>query len=251
MDPDPFSLLAGQRLRPTGRALMRQSWCDLAFLHRKVDPQDIQALLPNGLSVDTFDGSAYIGLVAFSMRDVRLEGFPPLPAHRAFLETNIRTYVRDEGGRPGVWFFSLDCDDRLSVRVARRWFGLNYLDAYLTLGGAEGQLIYSGGRQGAPGADYWIRCRLSGTPSPAPLNSLEFWLVERYTLFALRRGRLISGQVCHDPYRIQPLAVEESREGLILATTGLVTGPDWDHAVFSPGVDVEVFGARRVRVGGQ
>lgn len=229
---------------------MRQKWCNLAFLHRKVDPQAIQALLPNGLSVDTFDGSAYLGLVAFSMREVRLEGLPPLPAHRAFLETNIRTYVRDEGGRPGVWFFSLDCDDWLSVRVARRWFGLNYLDAYLTLGGAGDQFVFSGGRLGVPGADYWIRCRLFGSPSPAASGSLEFWLVERYVLYALRRGRLISGQVYHDPYRIQPLVVEESREGLILATTGMESGPGWDHAVFSPGVDVEVFGPRRLRTGG-
>lgn len=225
---------------------MRQSWRNLAFLHRRADPGDVQSVLPEGLCVDTFEGAAFVGLVPFTMQDVRLNGLPPLPAHRRFLETNIRTYVRDRNGRAGVWFFSLDCDDWLSVRVARTWFGLNYRDAYLSVGGDSSHTIYSGGRLGVPEAEYWIRCHVLGKPEPAKVGSLEFWLVERYLLFANRRGQLISGRVFHQPYSIQKLQVDEFRDGLVPKTTGLDCAGEWDHAAFSPGVDVEVFAPHRL-----
>ena len=60
------------RTRPTGRKpMMYQRWNDLLFLHWSYDPLAIQSTLPQGLKVDTFEGSAYIGIVPFFMRDVR------------------------------------------------------------------------------------------------------------------------------------------------------------------------------------
>ena len=52
------------RDRPDGRAAMRQDWHDLLFLHWRVSPEAIQETLPAGLRVDTFEGSAWVGVVA-------------------------------------------------------------------------------------------------------------------------------------------------------------------------------------------
>ena len=107
---------------------MYQRWDDLLFLHWNYDPSAIQNTLPRGLTVDTFEGKAYVGIVPFFMRDVRPSLFPRLPGISDFLELNVRTYVFDEHGTPGVWFYSLDANQWLAVRAARRFFLLPYLD---------------------------------------------------------------------------------------------------------------------------
>jgi len=96
-----------------------QSWSDLTFLHWRIEPESIQKLLPPGLTVETFDHSAWVGIVPFSMEKVRPWWAPAVPGISWFLETNVRTYVRHTNGDTGVWFFSLDANSRLAVRVAR------------------------------------------------------------------------------------------------------------------------------------
>jgi len=99
---------------PPGRWSWRQTWCDLLFAHWPLPHGAISALIPPGLEVDTFDGEAWIGVVPFRMEDVMLRGLPGLPWISAFPELNVRTYV-SVGGKPGVWFFSLDATQPLAV----------------------------------------------------------------------------------------------------------------------------------------
>ena len=110
---------AAQRLaareRPQGFPVMRQRWSGLLFLHWPVEISLIQKRLPPGLHVDTFDGQAWLGVVPFFMQRVRPIGLPPVPWLSWFLELNVRTYVHDDAGNPGVWFFSLDCDQPVAV----------------------------------------------------------------------------------------------------------------------------------------
>jgi uncharacterized protein len=48
----------------------------------------------------------------------------------------------------------------------------------------------------------------TGPPAPAPPGSLEHFLVERYRLFAERRGRLVTAEVAHEPWELQPADAE-------------------------------------------
>ena len=113
--------------RPQNKAVvMYQKWRDLLFLHWEFDPQVIQETLPAGLHVDTYQGRAYLGLVPFYMKDIRPRFCPCIPGISNFLEMNLRTYVFDSTGRPGVWFYSLDANQWLAVRIARRFFHLPY-----------------------------------------------------------------------------------------------------------------------------
>ena len=106
---------------------------------------DLQARLPAGLTVDRFEGRAHLGVVGFRMNAVRPAGLPALPWLSYFRELNVRTYVRDADGEPGVWFFSLDCDRAPAVALARAWFGLPYEHATMGFGPGLAEFVVAGG----------------------------------------------------------------------------------------------------------
>ena len=102
--------------RPNGRAAGYQHWRELLFLHWRISPAEIAALVPESLSIDTCEGSAWVGLVLFRMTGVRPWWSPSIPGVSAFPETNVRTYVHRHGRDPGVWFLSLDAASSLGVQ---------------------------------------------------------------------------------------------------------------------------------------
>ena len=104
---------------------MVQHWTDIVFCHWRYDPADVQALLPRGVEVDTFDGSAWVGLIPFHMDGLGVPGWAPLPYVGSFPEVNVRTYVR-AGDRRGVWFMFLDIDRWLPALVARAGYRIPY-----------------------------------------------------------------------------------------------------------------------------
>jgi len=108
---------------------MYQQWRDLLFLHWEYPAAAIQETLPEGLFVDTFGGTAYLGIVPFFMRNSRPRFLPAVPGLSNFMELNLRTYVYDRSGIPGVWFYSLDANQPLAVEIARRIFHLPYRHA--------------------------------------------------------------------------------------------------------------------------
>ena len=126
---EPIFDRIGPTLRPNERIVMKQKWRDLLFLHWPVPPELLQPLLPPGLTIDTFEGDAYLGLVPFTMRDVRPVWAPAVPWLSHFPECNVRTYVHRGGASPGVWFFSLDAANPVAVMIARTIWKLPYFIA--------------------------------------------------------------------------------------------------------------------------
>ena len=57
---------------PPGRWAMTQRWNDLLFAHWRASASQVVGLLPDGLHLDTFDGTAWLGVVR--MRCVVKEG---------------------------------------------------------------------------------------------------------------------------------------------------------------------------------
>ena len=191
------------RERPTGFPVMRQRWADLLFLHWRVPVETIAARLPAGLHVDTFDGSAWLGVVPFFMERVRPVLLPPAPGISWFMELNVRTYVHDDEGNPGVWFFSLDCNQPLAVEIARRAFHLPYEHASMREERAAERIYYECRRDGHDTKAVFDYEPAGDQALPAAEGSLEWFLVERYLLISADgRGRLHRGRVHHAPYRI-------------------------------------------------
>lgn len=225
------------RKRPDQRVAMLQSWRDLLFLHRRVDPEAIRRILPSGLELDLWEGEAWLGLVPFRMENIRPKGTPAMPWLSSFPETNVRTYVT-RNGRPGVWFFSLDAARWVACAYARKFFNLPYHHAQMSAR-REGDLLrYESRRR----ANAEVRSRIEAfagrSTAPASQGTFEFWLVERYLLYAERGGNLFDGRVFHPPYAIAPAELRQCEENL---TGCFFPSGEWEHVCFSPGVDVEVF----------
>ena len=234
---DATERLVRARVRPTRRPVMRQRWDDLFFLHWEYSAAAIQARLPSGLTVDTFEGKAHLGVVGFRMNAVRPAGLPALPWLSTFNELNVRTYVRDAAGEPGVWFFSLDCDRAPAVAIARAFFGLPYEHAAMSFGPG---LAQSCRRQGEQETAQFAWSAAS-SPQVAPPGSLEFHLAERYNFFSVRRGQLVRGQVHHAPYQLSEAAAATWSD-LPLRWDGFDVGgrgPDLAHGC--QGVAIEAF----------
>ncbi|MCH7905280.1 MAG: DUF2071 domain-containing protein [Armatimonadetes bacterium] len=239
--------LLALRDRPDRSPAMFHTWRHLSFLHWEADAAEMQALLPDGLTVETYEGKAYVGLVLFTMNGIRFAWLPEIPGANAFHETNVRTYVTDESGSPGVWFFSLDAANLFAVRFARWWFGLTYTLAKMSIDDDGHGLAYESERLRPPpgGAKCQVRMGEFGDVFEASPGTLEFWIFERYLLFAKKGDKLMTGRVWHKPYPIQTAECLECDESLTAALGITKSGPP-DLVHYCKGVDVEVFAPQQI-----
>lgn len=220
---------------------MHQRWDNLFFFHWRVDPAEVQRRLPRGLTVDCFAGTTYLGVVGFKMNAVRPAGLPPLPWLSFFNELNVRVYVRDAAGEPGVFFLSLDCDRWPAVKIARAQFALNYQHARMRHR-SDGQGFTLDCRRQGETATARYAWQPVGTPTVAVPGTLAFFLAERYNFFTVKNGQLLRGQVHHAPYPLQTAEVLAWSEDPV-AWDGFPTShrpPDLAQA--SPGVAIAAFG---------
>lgn len=227
------------RRRPNRRPAGFHIWSDLLFIHWRLPPESIVRLLPRDLTLDTWEGDAWVGLVPFRMSGVR-PWWSPRGAR--FLETNVRTYVHFQGRGPGVWFFSLEANHWLAVQTARTLWHLNYHWAEMCFERDGDHLCYRSRRRSSH-AESNIEARIAGDQPPAPAmdGTLEHFLVERYLLYARSRlGSLWRGQVHHPPYLLQSAELMRCEQSL-LAASGIHAGRPASHVVFARGFEVEVF----------
>ncbi len=219
-EPSPRDILAhAARPWPVPSApwVMRQSWHDLLFAHWPVAPEVVRGLLPAGLTPDTFDGAAWVGVVPFVMRGVRPRGIPPVPWLSGFPEINVRTYVT-VGGKPGVWFWSLDAGNPVAVAIARGIFHLPYFNARFTVAtGRDGAISY-GSTRGAGQGRFAATYRPTGAPARSVPGTLAHFLTERYCLYTTDgRGRLVRGDIRHAAWPLQPAEADIPTNTLALA----------------------------------
>ena len=229
------------------RALLRQEWHDIVWCHWPVDPVQVQRLLPAGLIPDLFEGRAWIGLIPFSMRALRLAG-PLGPLSRFagvgnFGEVNVRTYVQGPDGKTGVWFCTLDADQWLSVRVANLAFGLPYRYASTELRRDGDTMTWQSQRRG-DGARSELVVRPSTNESQTATSGLEAFLVERYALYTHAFGRLWRGELSHEPWRVRSAQLLRVVTDTVTAA-GFVAGEN-PHVMVGDPVDVTIYPLRRV-----
>lgn len=241
----PLVSRLNERVRPLGVPVMYQRWSELLFLHWSVDAETVQACLPPGLQVDTWEGRAWLGVVPFSMSGVRPRGLPAVPGLSYFPELNLRTYVTGPLGRPGVWFFSLDTPNPMANWIARTFFHLNYRTARMQVRRAEGGVDFRSSLKISAGWDETQS--YSWTPKGqaflAKPGSLEFFLAERYRLFSYdaKRKRLFTGQVHHVPYPLQSASVQNYSKRLFSLSKLEEPETAPESILCSAGVEVTVY----------
>jgi uncharacterized protein len=239
----PEPILADPPLLP-GRAVLKQRWAELAYFHWPYEPDVVQRLLPDGVRIDTFDDAAWVGLIPFVMRDVRIGPSPPVPYLGTFVEINVRTYVVDPLGRRSVWFFSLDVPRSVIVAVARTVFALPYCWSRTEYEADAAHRRYATARK-------WPRAVASaeidfaiGEPIEH-VTDLDHFLTARWALLTRRRRRLLYGRVHHDRWPLHQLHDYHLRQNLLEAA-GLPSPTGSPHTACSPGVDVALSWLERV-----
>jgi len=227
---------------------MAQTWSNLLFAHWPVPPRALRPLIPAGLILQIFDGEAWLGITPFVLIGLRARGMPAMPGVSQFPEINVRTYVT-AGGKPGVFFFSLDAGSALAVIGARAAYSLPYFRARFTVrAGAAGSIVYSSRRvhRGAPRAEFSAEYRPTGEAAAATAGTLAHWLTERYCLYAVdRRGGLHRAEIHHPPWPLQPAEAQITRNTM---TAGLGFDlPDVQPLLhFARRLDVHVWPPRSV-----
>lgn len=228
--------------------VMVQHWRWLTFLHWRYPAEVLQARLPAGLTVETYDGAAWLGLIPFQMTGVRPPGLPPLPWLSRFAETNLRTYVRGPDGRAGIWFFSLDAARLLPVLTAQVSYGLPYRWSAMAVRRDGPRWWYRSRRRwpGPAGAGCEVAVEVGAVRKPAGLTERDHFLTARFRLYSRFAGRLVVADADHGPWPLRPARLRHLRQDLTTAA-GLPppVGEPLVHA--SDGVMVRISRWRRTR----
>lgn len=235
MEVDRLSI----RERPTGNPIMHQRWSTLLFMHWRVPEELLRPLIPNDLHIDMHDGAAWIGVTPFTIPEIRLAGLPALPVIGSTHEINVRTYVHHQGV-PGVWFLSLDASNPLAVAGARVSFALPYFQALIKLEhrGEETRFKSVRAHPGAPRAVFEAQWRRGETLPESQPGSLDFFLTERYCLYASRGSRILRSRIHHATW---PLcrATLTSCSSTMVESHGLPS-PDGDPIVHAQAAPIDV-----------
>ncbi len=229
--------------------VMKHKWRDLLFLHWVFDAAEIQKTLPEGLYADTFEGKAYVGIVPFYLYDVRPIFFPSVPLLSDFLEVNVRTYVYDKRGTPGIWFYSLDANQPVAVKLAQQ-INLPYINSEIDVEKNETtqEILFRIKRKTKKAEiSSTFRYKKSGDEFFADSESLEFFLIERYLLFTYnkRKGNLSSVRVHHQPYPLFKVQIAVYDINLLKSAGLMKLNQSPDHIIMSTGVDVDIYNIRK------
>jgi hypothetical protein len=224
---------------------MFQRWEDLLFAHWRIEPAAIRPKIPARLSLDVRDGGAWVAVTPFKITRLNLRGLPPIPGTARFPELNVRTYVT-AGGKPGVWFFSLDAGSTLAAFFARQLYHLPYFAARMALVKKGDTISYRSERSAAgEAATFLADYAPNGEPFRAAPGTLEEWLTARYCLFAEANGILYRADIAHEPWTLQRAKAEIFRNTMAGAS-GIELPPGRPRLHYSRTLDVRVWWPERI-----
>ncbi|MFP5439074.1 MAG: YqjF family protein [Bacteroidia bacterium] len=207
---------------PEGKWQSYQEWHNVVMLHWRAPVHAIAALLPNGLTLDTFEGEAWVSWLGFSVKGIRYRGMPPLPFFSGLEEVNLRTYVICDG-RPGIYLFSVEADRFLTLLLARLITGIPYVKSAIRrkpglIGLANGIHHFN------------ARVNFGYTEPITDKTALECWLTERHCLYVKEAAKLFRYDIHHKEWKLTGVIV--SAGSLRYKVGGLTFGkksPDKKH----------------------
>jgi uncharacterized protein YqjF (DUF2071 family) len=234
------------RERPSGQPIMHQKWGKLLFMHWRIEAHVLRRLIPAGLEIDTFDGSAWIAITPFTMWNIRAfpPFVPPVPGFSSLHELNVRTYVYFDRV-PGVWFLSLDCNSAAAVLAARALFFLPYYNAAIQIEEHAQRIDYALARTDDPPAELQASWKMGEKLSYTQPGSLEFFLTERYCLYSEHEEKLYRARIYHQPWPLQK-ATLTSLSSTMIESLDLPT-PKGDPLVhYAEEIGVDIWGLKRL-----
>lgn len=231
---------------PSTASIMYQEWRNLLFLHWKWDKDKIQEKLPEGLFVDTFEDNAYITILPFFIQNLRIAKLPPIPFLSDFIEVNVRTYVYDRNGIPGICFFSLDINSSMVTFFARQLFFLPYQKAKFISLITEKEISIFGQRNNKAMMNFNFSSKLETQKLIAKPDTLTFFLLERYVLFSFNKNQLYLEKIHHSPYLISEVHLKEYKNNLLEINNLQPFNQDPDSIHFCEGLNVDFFPLKKL-----
>ncbi|MCS4226709.1 YqjF family protein [Sphingobacterium sp. BIGb0165] len=223
---------------PTSPWCYYQEWLDLLFLHFQVDYDLLRPLVPVELQIDQHEGSCYVSLVAFKMKNIRPRNLPPFPPISDFYEINVRTYI-DQHGKKGVYFIHIEASKYLSALVAKKLSGLPYEKSTMSRD-ARGYHNLNQER------GFRLKTIFAVTDEIKIKSSLDTWLTERYCLYLSKPDGIYYFDIHH---REWPLFSAQLQECQLNYTAGDIHLHNENIALihYSPGVQVLAWNAVTIR----
>jgi len=213
---------------PKERWAFYQEWNRALFLHWKVPVEILRELVPEKLHIDTYEGSAYVSLVAFTMEKIRPRYLPAVSFISDFHEINLRTYV-DNDNKKGVYFINIEAQKILSVLLTKYLSGLPYEKAKIL----RGRNVYKS-ENSVKGF------RLDAAFEPKEIitkkTELQAWLTERYCLYMDKVDSLFCYDIHHKEWALK--RVELNKLDLAYETGKLKLTNTPDLMQYSEGVGV-------------
>jgi hypothetical protein len=225
---------------------MHQAWGKLLFMHWRIEERELRRLIPAQLEIDTFDGTAWIGIIPFTMWDIRAlpPYMPAVPGLSSAHELNVRTYVHYDNV-PGVWFFSLDCNSPAAVMAARAFYHLPYYNAAIDLEQQGDTIDYSLSRIDGPPAGFNGSWNVGETEPFSHPDSLDFFLTERYCLYSEKEGDLYRARIFHQPWPLQSATMNSLRSTMI-ESLGIKSFKGEPVLRYAEAIDVDIWAIKRV-----
>ncbi|GIN70267.1 hypothetical protein J14TS2_07420 [Bacillus sp. J14TS2] len=234
---------------PSKKWIMRQTWRNLLFLHWPVSPEKLRPHIPSSLQIDTFHGSAWLGLILFVIEGIYPLGFSNVSLTPKFPEINVRTYVK-YNGKPGIYFMSIDVENWASLKIAKNWYHLPYHPAKLSFRKVEQTFHCHSIRKGNNDPPVSFKGQyipVSEVYYPKQ-GTLDHWLTERYCLYSSNnRGNIYCGEIHHRPWPLQKAKIEVDKNTLFTPyQLDLAQGEPIAH--FSTGVDSLMWNIKKIQI---
>lgn len=236
---DPFRWTFADGSGPIAPHVASMTWRDGLFVHWPVDPHALRPHVPDALTLETWGGDAWVSVLPFVLTNAGIRGTPPA-LRTAVAELNVRTYVRYRGD-PGLFFFSIDVSSPLVAAIVGRTTRLPVYHAHMRVGANGGEVAFSstrgqtdvGARPGMPVDETPARFSATYSPDgdvffPEP-DTLAYWLTERRRFYAAEARGVLTGEIAHDQWPLQP-ADATIHENTMLEANDL-PGPTGDPVV--------------------
>ena len=110
------------------KVFLKAKWENIIMANYQIEPKLLLPFLPKGVSLDLYQGKAYVSLVGFMFKNTKLFDVP-IPFFGTFEEINLRFYVVSKEGdelKRGVVFINETIPYRLVAWIANKLYKEHY-----------------------------------------------------------------------------------------------------------------------------
>jgi uncharacterized protein len=213
---------------PAGKWQYYQEWNNALFFHWAIPFDILRNYVPEKLELDTFNGQAYVSLVAFTMQKIRPRNLPSIACISDFNEINLRTYINNNH-KKGVYFLNIEAEKSLSAFIAKQVSGLPYEKS--TIKRTATKYNSSNLKKG-----FFLDTEFEIKEELQNKTELDKWLTERYCLYLAKDDKIYRYDIHHQEWELKDAEIKRLNLRYKKGSMDLINQPDLVH--YSDGVKV-------------